>query len=114
VGKEKTQFKKGEAPGRPPGVQNKITRTVKETVLKVFNDLQNDPKHNLTAFAKSYPRDFYNISAKLIPTEISANVKSTTVIVGMQILENDSNSNTIPAQPSGTEVLPKSDTDTPS
>lgn len=63
-------FKKGN-PGRPKGTPNYITKTVKETVLKVFNDLQTDPKHNLTAFAKKYPRDFYNISARLIPTEIS-------------------------------------------
>lgn len=69
-GKEATQYKPGEG-GRPKGVQNKITRTVKETVLAVFNDLQKDPKHNLTAFAEKYPRDFYQIAAKLIPTEVT-------------------------------------------
>lgn len=57
--------------GRKKGSQNKITKTVKETVLKVFNKLQKDPVNNLTEFAKKYPRDFYAIAAKLIPTEIS-------------------------------------------
>ena len=69
-------FEKGNtaASGRGP---NKITRTVKETVLAVFNDLQADPKHDLTAFAKEYPKEFYNIAAKLIPTEVQATVDAT-------------------------------------
>ena len=58
--------------GRQPGSPNKLTSTVKETVLKVFNDLQEDEKNNLQAFAVKYPRDFYQIAAKLIPTEINA------------------------------------------
>lgn len=57
-------------PGRPKGTPNKLTKTVKETVLSVFNDLQKDKRHNLTAFAKAHPRDFYAIAAKLIPTEM--------------------------------------------
>lgn len=72
-----TQFKKGTAPGRPKGTPNKLTKSVKETVLKVFTELQLDKKHNLKAFAKKYPRDFYNIAAKLIPTEIAARVEGS-------------------------------------
>lgn len=68
-------FKPGNT-GRPTGTQNKLTRTVKETVLAVFNDLQSDSKHDLTTFAKKYPRDFYQIAAKLIPTEITGTVKT--------------------------------------
>jgi hypothetical protein len=66
-------FEKGQG-GRPPGSTNLLTRTVKETVLSVFNELQTDPKHNLKAFAKSNPKDFYIIAAKLIPTDIAADV----------------------------------------
>ena len=73
----KTTFKKGE--GRPKGAQNKLTKTVKETVLSVFNELQGDEKHNLIAFAKKHPRDFYQIAAKLIPTDIKADVRVTKV-----------------------------------
>jgi hypothetical protein len=76
LGKEATQYKKGEG-GRPKGIQNKITRTVKETVLSVFNEIQSDPKVKLSAFAKQYPRDFYAIAAKLIPTEVQATVEAT-------------------------------------
>lgn len=95
TGKEATQFKPGNH-GKPKGTQNKLTRTVKESVLAVFNDLQSDPKHNLKAFAKKYPRDFYNIAARLIPTEISGTIITAiniteTVAIGCKPLEENAN-----------------------
>lgn len=63
------KFEEGN-PGRPKGAVGKLTKTVKETVLNVFNDLQEDETHNLYSFAKKHPRDFYAIAAKLIPTEM--------------------------------------------
>lgn len=63
--------------GRPKGAQGKLNRTVKETVLAVFNEIQEDPKVKLLQFAKTYPRDFYAIAAKLIPTEISGEIDQT-------------------------------------
>lgn len=71
-----TKFKPGN-PGKPPGTQNKLTKTVKETVLAVFNELQEDPKVKLSAWAKEEPTEFYRIAAKLIPTEVNAKVQST-------------------------------------
>lgn len=62
--------------GRPAGTQNKLTKTVKETVLSVFNELQDDAENNLIKFAQKYPRDFYQIAARLIPTEITGTVKT--------------------------------------
>lgn len=56
--------------GRPVGSQNKLTKTIKQTLLAVFEDLQADQEHNLMAFAKKYPREFYAIVAKLIPYEL--------------------------------------------
>lgn len=70
-------FKKGKVSnprGRPPGAINQVHKTVKETVLQVFAELQKDPKHNLKKFAKDYPRDFYQIASRLIPTEIRGNL----------------------------------------
>lgn len=67
--------------GRVKGSINESTkqmRTVKETVLSVFQDLQNDPKANLMEFAKNNTKDFYQIAAKLIPTEVKANVEVIT------------------------------------
>jgi hypothetical protein len=72
-------FEKGKSKtgGRQKGVQNNFTKTVKETVLEVFNKIQDDPKVNLEQFAKKFPRDFYQIAAKLIPTEITGSIKTT-------------------------------------
>ena len=74
-----TPFKPGNA-GKPVGTQNKLTRTVKETVLAVFNDLESDPKKGLKAFAEKYPRDFYQIAARLIPTEITGSIKQVIIV----------------------------------
>lgn len=73
----------GNPSGRPVGAKDKLTKTVKETVLAVFNDLQDDPKNNLTAFAVKYPRDFYNIAAKLIPMDLKATIETENVKVNL-------------------------------
>jgi hypothetical protein len=72
------QFKAGN-PGRPVG-PNKLTKTVKETVLAVFNNLQEDPEANLLKWAKGEPTEFYKIAAKLIPTEITGSVKQIIIV----------------------------------
>jgi len=61
--------------GKVKGTPNKLTRTVKETVLAVFDDLQADPKANLLSWGKENLTEFYKIAAKLIPTEVNANVE---------------------------------------
>lgn len=79
------KFQEGN-PGRPVGAEGRLTKTVKETVLAVFNDLQDDPKANLMAFGKKYPKDFYAIAAKLIPTEIAGSLKiQLEQITGMEV-----------------------------
>lgn len=60
----------------PPRGQGKLNRTVKETVLAVFNELQSDPEVKLSAWAKNEPTEFYKIAAKLIPTEVAGNIDS--------------------------------------
>ena len=72
-------FQPGNA-GRPPGVQNKLSKTVRETVLEVFNRLQEDPNHSLEQFAKKEPAEFYKIAAKLIPTEITGTIKQVITV----------------------------------
>lgn len=79
VKKRAGQFKAGN-PGRPKGASNHLTKTVKETVLAVFNELQDDPKNKLSAFAEKYPRDFYAIAAKLIPTELSGKIDNNVTL----------------------------------
>ena len=69
----KNLFQKGN-PGKAKGTTNKLTRTVRELLLEVFNDLQDDPKANLLAWAISEPGEFYKIASKLIPTEVNSNL----------------------------------------
>lgn len=75
------KFTKETRPTVPPRGKGKLTKTVKETVLTVFTQLQTDKDHNLNAFAKKYPRDFYQIAAKLIPTEITGTVKTIINVI---------------------------------
>lgn len=56
--------------GRPKGAQGKLSKTVRETVLATFLELQKDETQNLAAFARKHPKEFYIIAAKLIPQEI--------------------------------------------
>jgi len=78
-------FKKGdprpENAGRKEGSQNKLTVTVKECVLDVFNKLQEDPKANMLSWAKEEPTEFYKIASKLIPAEITAKVEGKIITV---------------------------------
>lgn len=76
----KKLFEKGN-PGKKKGTKNKLTKTVKETVLAAFNDLQNDPKANILTWAKKNPGMFYQIAAKLIPTELNNNIKGNVIKV---------------------------------
>ena len=73
-GKEKTG-------GRQLVVVNKLTTTVKERVLEVFNYLLEDSEANLFKWAKNEPTEFYKIAAKLIPTEISAKLDGKIITV---------------------------------
>ena len=65
--------------GRVAGTPNKFTQTVKEVFSNVFNELQADPKTNLKAWAKAHPSDFYRLSIKLMPFEVSTSVDNQQV-----------------------------------
>jgi hypothetical protein len=83
MAKTSGSFKKGDTnnKGKPKGAKNHITKTVKETVLAAFIDLQKDPKANILMWGKSNPKDFYIIAAKLIPTEVNAKVEQVSIKV---------------------------------
>ena len=83
MAKSTTLFKKGN-PGKPKGAVThlaKVMRTVKEVVLDAFNELQKDADANIVTWGKKNPKDFYAIAAKLIPTEIKADVNETQKII---------------------------------
>lgn len=74
----KGKFVKG-GTGRPPGAKNVVNRTVKETVLEVFNRLQQG-EFSLANWAETEPTEFYKIASKLIPTEVTGSVKQTIIV----------------------------------
>jgi hypothetical protein len=53
--------------GRKAGVPNKISGTVKQNVLDVFQNLGGI--EHMTAWALENPNQFYNIYAKILPTQ---------------------------------------------
>ena len=74
---DKETLKIGEGkpgPGRPAGLQNKLTRSVKDAFGEAFSKLQDDPNVNLATWGRENPREFYQLASKLIPTEINAKV----------------------------------------
>lgn len=77
-------FKKGEG-GRPKGAVNKLTKTVRDVVQDTFDELQEDKRYSLKAFAKEYTKEFYQIAAKLIPTNIKAEL-STAEGEGIKVI----------------------------
>lgn len=87
----KGRFTKGNS-GKPFGAVAHLTRTVKETVLAVFNQLQDDPQVKLEVWAKSEPTEFYKIAAKLIPTEITGSVKQVITVTLADETDLDSES----------------------
>jgi hypothetical protein len=74
--------------GRPKGSANKLTKSVKDAFEAVFQDLQTDPKqpHALKAWAEQQPTEFYKLAAKLIPTDIKAQVDHTLKAPELEIV----------------------------
>lgn len=56
-----------EGSGRKPGSPNKISATVKQNVINVFDRLGGED--HMTMWAAENPNQFYNIYAKLMPTQ---------------------------------------------
>ena len=63
--------------GRVKGVPNKLTRTVREAFERAFETLQDGKGASLEKWAQRYPTEFYKLAARLIPTEINAQVNTT-------------------------------------
>lgn len=77
------RFKKGN-PGRPKGTPNKLSKSVRETVLEVFNKLQAEGgPAALQNWAEKEPTEFYRIAAKLIPTEVKTTIETEKAVVNL-------------------------------
>jgi hypothetical protein len=68
-------------PGRPKGMPNKTTSTMKEAIAAVYEKLQRDKAKedgdhtethaHFANWAKDHPTEFYRIAAKLLPLQLS-------------------------------------------
>jgi hypothetical protein len=56
-----------EGSGRKPGVPNKLSATVKQNVIEVFEQLGG--VDHMKQWAIDNPNNFYNIYAKILPTQ---------------------------------------------
>ena len=61
--------------GRPKGIPNKLTTSVKEAILEAFN--RAGGADYLVGVAKDDPRTFCTLVGKVIPTEIVGSVNLT-------------------------------------
>ena len=59
--------------GRPKGVPNKLSTTVKDNVIQVFNALGGHK--GMAEWARENPTHFYNLYAKLIPQDVHKTVE---------------------------------------
>lgn len=61
--------------GRPKGVPNKATASIKNAFKEAFEELGGAGA--LAEWAKENQTEFYKLSSKLIPTEVAASVEGT-------------------------------------
>jgi hypothetical protein len=60
---------KREGAGRPLGVPNKLSATVKDNIITVFDDIGGIEQ--MSAWAKENKTQFYNMYAKLLPLQVT-------------------------------------------
>lgn len=72
MGRVSTTFKPGQRPpnaGRQAGTKNKISASLRDTFLQVFEEMQDDEDFCLKSWAQENPTEFYKIISKLLPQE---------------------------------------------
>ena len=73
--------------GRIKGIPNKTTTTVREAFENAFKLLQEDDEANVISWGKNNTTEFYKLSSKLIPLQITGdpNAPLTIQVTGMVI-----------------------------
>jgi hypothetical protein len=67
----------GNPKGRPPGIENKLTQSVKAAFQAAFDNLGG--ADGLADWAQENKTDFYKLYARLIPVDVNAEVKHFVV-----------------------------------
>lgn len=77
--------------GRQKGTPNKLSMTVKENVINVFDSLGGT--EHMKEWAIENPTQFYNIYAKLLPTEITGDADNPLQVIStIQLVALDDDS----------------------
>lgn len=66
--------------GRVAGTPNKIPKQVKDVFFETFTKLQEDPKANLTKWAKENKTEFYKLASKLLPIQLSGDAENPVAV----------------------------------
>ena len=69
-----TKPKRPKTGGRKKGTPNKSTSAIREAVLGVFADLQEEagsPNGHFLGWARASPTDFYRLASKLLPLQVT-------------------------------------------
>jgi hypothetical protein len=69
--------------GRVAGTPNKLSATVKDNVISVFNDIGGT--EHMKTWAMDNPNQFYNIYAKLLPIDITGELDHNLKISKIEI-----------------------------
>lgn len=77
--------------GRTAGTANKLTTSMKDTTQATLEWLQTQPRSNMRAWANENPTEFYRIAAKMIPTQVNAEV--TAKLIKVVRADRDDNDN---------------------
>lgn len=64
--------------GRKPGVPNKLSATVKDNIIAVFDGIGG--VESMTTWAKSNETQFFNLYAKLLPLQVSGDPTSPLIV----------------------------------
>lgn len=82
---------KREGSGRKPGTPNKLSMTVKQNVISVFDAIGGTD--HMTQWALDNPNQFYAIYAKLMPTQqeiTGADGEALPLSIGISFVKPDS------------------------
>ena len=69
----------GNPAGRRPGTPNRVTAVVREAVLAAFDEVGG--KDYLVQVARDEPKVFCALLARLVPTQVRAEIESTLPVV---------------------------------
>jgi hypothetical protein len=73
--------------GRPKGSRNRVTKVVKDAILKAFEEVGSDTY--LATVAREDPRTFCALLGKVIPLQVKGEVNGTVGLIPTIVIKAD-------------------------